>query len=96
MLTPESFSAKATLRAMMEVLHHFCRKKMKNPNNADVEERIKKATPLFDGGYTVGGLVGNGTGFVMRDAHGIRPAYYYVNDEVIVAASERASSKNIV
>src|SRR6185436_17353560 len=43
------------------------------------------------GGFTVGGLVGNGSSFVLRDAHGIRPAYYYVNDEVIVAASERAA-----
>ncbi len=40
---------------------------------------------LFDGGFTVGGLVGNGDSFVFRDAHGIRPAYYYVNDEVVVA-----------
>ena len=38
-----------------------------------------------------GGLIGNGVGFVMRDANGIRPCYYYVNDEVIVAASERAA-----
>ena len=38
-----------------------------------------------------GGLTGNGNGFVMRDAHGIRPCYYYIDDEVIVAASERAA-----
>ena len=36
-------------------------------------------------------LPGNGSGFVLRDAHGIRPCYYYMNDEVIVAASERAA-----
>ena len=47
--------------------------------------------PLFDGGYTIGGLLGNGYSFVTRDAHGIRPAYYYIDDEVIVAASERAA-----
>jgi amidophosphoribosyltransferase len=52
---------------------------------------LRKATPLFDGGFTIGGLLGNGHSFVMRDAHGIRPAYYYINDEVIVAASERAA-----
>lgn len=46
---------------------------------------------MFDGGFTVGGLIGNGFSFVMRDAHGIRPAYYYINDDVIVAASERAA-----
>jgi len=46
---------------------------------------------LFDGGFHVGGLLGNGTSFVFRDAHGIRPSYYYINEEVIVAASERAA-----
>ena len=46
---------------------------------------------MFDGGYTIGGLLGNGSSFVMRDAHGIRPAYYYVSEDVIVAASERAA-----
>ncbi len=50
---------------------------------------------LFDGGFTVGGLVGNGDSFVFRDAHGIRPAYYYVNDEVVVAASERAAIRTV-
>ena len=39
----------------------------------------------------MGGLVGNGHSFILRDAHGIRPAYYYIDDEVIVAASERAA-----
>lgn len=39
----------------------------------------------------MGGVTGDGTGFVFRDAHGIRPAYYYINDEVVVAASERAA-----
>jgi amidophosphoribosyltransferase len=52
---------------------------------------LKKAVPLFDGGFNFCGLVGNGSAFVMRDAHGIRPSYYYVNDDVIVAASERAA-----
>ena len=52
---------------------------------------FKKAVSLFDGGFTFGGLTGNGIGFVVRDAHGIRPCYYYVNDDVIVAASERAA-----
>ena len=47
--------------------------------------------PLFDGGFHVSGITGNGIGFVFRDAHGIRPSYYYVDDEVIVAASERAA-----
>ncbi len=89
---PGEFQKQSDLAAMMEVIHHFLSKEDdKNPNAADLATVLKKAVPLFDGGYTVGGLVGNGHSFVMRDAHGIRPAYYYVNDEFIVAASERAS-----
>jgi amidophosphoribosyltransferase len=44
---------------------------------------------MFDGGYFVGGLVGNGAGFALRDPHGIRPAYYYIDEEIVVATSER-------
>lgn len=91
-IDPGEFQKQSDLAAMMEVIHHFLAKEDdKSPNNADTTEVLKKATPLFDGGYTIGGLVGNGKSFVMRDAHGIRPAYYYINDEVIVAASERAA-----
>src|SRR5690606_14941425 len=49
----------------------------------------RKATALFDGGFVAGGLLGNGSAFVMRDKHGIRPAYYYQDEEIVVAASER-------
>jgi amidophosphoribosyltransferase len=52
---------------------------------------LKRAFKLFDGGYHVGGLIGSGEGFVMRDAHGIRPSYYYANDDVLVVASERSA-----
>jgi amidophosphoribosyltransferase len=91
-INPGDFQKQSDLAAMMEVLHHFLTKEdEKNPNDANICAMLKKATPLLDGGYTIGGLLGNGKAFVMRDAHGIRPAYYYVNDEVIVAASERAS-----
>src|SRR4030095_14221193 len=47
------------------------------------------------GGFTVGGLIGNGDAFVFRDVHGIRPAYYFVSDDVIVAASERAAIRTV-
>lgn len=91
-LNPGDFQKQSDLAAMMEVIHHFITKEDElHPNNADLVKALKKAAPLFDGGYTVGGLLGNGHSFVMRDAHGIRPAYYYINDEVIVAASERAA-----
>jgi amidophosphoribosyltransferase len=89
---PGDFQKQSDLAAMLEVLHHFLSlEDAKAPNNADVATVLRKATSLYDGGYTIGGLIGNGNSFVMRDAHGIRPAYYYINEDVIVAASERAA-----
>jgi amidophosphoribosyltransferase len=91
-VTPGSFEKQSDLAAMMEVIHHFLEKEEQiNPNNPNIVNVLKNAVPLFDGGFTVGGLLGNGFSFIMRDAHGIRPAYYYIDDEVIVAASERAA-----
>jgi len=91
-LDPGPFEKQSDLAAMMEVIHHFlCNEESINPNNPNIVDVLKKAVPLFDGGFTVGGLVGNGHSFILRDAHGIRPAYYYIDDEVIVAASERAA-----
>ncbi|MDE3124200.1 MAG: amidophosphoribosyltransferase [Bacteroidota bacterium] len=91
-IEPGEFQKQSDLAAMMEVVHHFLVKEdQNNPNQASIIQVLKKATPLFDGGYTFGGLTGNGYSFVMRDAHGIRPAYYFIHDEFIVAASERAA-----
>jgi amidophosphoribosyltransferase len=58
-------------------------------NNLDVVGILQKATEHFDGGYTIEGMIGNGDAFILRDPNGIRPAFYYADDEVIVAASER-------
>ncbi|HAN37376.1 MAG TPA: amidophosphoribosyltransferase [Chitinophagaceae bacterium] len=91
-IQPGDFQKQSDLAAMMETVHHYLvEEDERNPNGADVAALLRKATPLFDGGYTIGGLLGNGHSFVMRDAHGIRPAYYFINDDVIVAASERAA-----
>ena len=91
-IDPGPFEKQSDLAAMMEVIHHFLsNEESVNPNNPNIADALKKALPLFDGGFTVGGLVGNGHSFILRDAHGIRPAYYYIDDEVIVAASERAA-----
>src|SRR6187200_1439411 len=80
------------LAAMIEVVHGFlCKADEAAPQGYDIKEVLRKAVTLFDGGYHVAGLTGNGIGFVLRDAHGIRPSYYYINHEVIVAASERAA-----
>lgn len=55
----------------------------------DFHKILSKASRSFDGGYVIGGLVGNGDAFLLRDPNGIRPAFYYYNDEIVVAASER-------
>ena len=54
-----------------------------------MENVLKTTMPGFDGGYVVSGITGSGEMFAMRDSHGIRPAFYYINDEVAVLASER-------
>ena len=86
------FQKQSDLAAMMEVLYHFIVKADEsNQQQMDIVEVLKKALKLFDGGFHVGGITGNGIGFVFRDAHGIRPSYYYVDEDVAVAASERAA-----
>ncbi len=55
----------------------------------DVQRLLRRSSKKFDGGFAMVGLLGHGDAFVMRDKHGIRPAYYYIDDEVVVAASER-------
>lgn len=57
--------------------------------NIDLLNILKKSAHNWDGGYSIVGMLGHGDAFVMRDANGIRPAYYYFDDEVIVATSER-------
>ncbi|MBL7764926.1 MAG: amidophosphoribosyltransferase [Chitinophagaceae bacterium] len=78
------------LAAMIEVIHYYlCEEETKNPEFINWKEVLSKATALFDGGFVVEGLCGNGDSFVLRDKHGIRPAYYYISDEVVCVASER-------
>ena len=91
-ITPGPFQKQSDLAAMMEVVHKYLvEADIANPGRADIKKVLSEVIPMFDGGFTVGGLTGDGNGFVFRDAHGIRPCYYYINDEVIVAASERAA-----
>jgi amidophosphoribosyltransferase len=89
---PDEIDRQSDLGAMMDVIHHFLVKADEvSPEGLDIVHVLKKSVSLFDGGFTFGGLTGSGIGFVVRDAHGIRPCYYYADDEVIVAASERAA-----
>lgn len=91
-IDPGEFQRQSDLAAMMEVVHHFIVKADEaNPGNMSVAEVLRQAFSQFDGGYNVSGLIGNGDAFVVRDAHGIRPSYYYISEDVIVAASERAA-----
>lgn len=56
----------------------------------DIEKILKKASHDWDGGYAMAGLFGHGDAFVLRDPAGIRPAYWFENDEIAVVASERS------
>ena len=58
-------------------------------DNIEIANVLKTTMPHYDGGYVMCGLTGSGEMFAMRDPWGIRPAFYYRNDEVIVVASER-------
>ncbi|MFB6455905.1 amidophosphoribosyltransferase [Chitinophaga sp. Hz27] len=89
---PGEVHKNSDLAAMLEVVHHFISKEDEiRRNGLDVKHILQQAFSLFDGGYHAAGLIGTGDAFVIRDPHGIRPSYYYVNDDVIVAASERAA-----
>lgn len=58
-------------------------------DNLNMANILRRSAKNWDGGYTISGIVGNGDAFVMRDPAGIRPAFYYADDEIVVAASER-------
>lgn len=57
--------------------------------NLDLTRLLQRASRKFDGGYVMAGLIGHGDAFILRDPSGIRPAFYYQDDEVVVVASER-------
>lgn len=57
--------------------------------NLNIGNILRRSAKDWDGGYAITGIVGNGDAFVMRDPSGIRPAFYYYNDEFVIAASER-------
>lgn len=62
---------------------HYIEEKM------DLAQVLRKAAPFWDGGFVMCGLTGSGEMYAVRDAHGIRPAFYYADDEIAVIASER-------
>jgi len=63
--------------------------------NLDIQKVLKKSSKKWDGGYAIAGMLGHGDSFVMRDPHGIRPAYYFEDEEVVVVASERPAIQTV-
>ena len=61
----------------------------------NIKKILKKAAKNWDGGYAMAGMIGHGDSFVLRDPAGIRPAYYYKDDEVVVVASERPAIQTV-
>ncbi len=57
--------------------------------NLRIASFIRKSEKMWDGGYAICGMLGHGDSFVFRDPKGIRPAFYYISDEIVVTASER-------
>lgn len=61
----------------------------------DIQRLLRRACKKFDGGYVFGGMIGHGDAFMVRDPNGIRPAYWYMDDEIVVAASERPAIQTV-
>jgi amidophosphoribosyltransferase len=61
----------------------------------NIKKILKRSAKNWDGGYAMAGLLGHGDAFVLRDPAGIRPAYYYKDDEVVVVASERPAIQTV-
>ena len=66
----------------MEITHYI-------EERIDLANILRQSAPLWDGGFVMCGETGSGESYAMRDPHGIRPAFYYIDDEVVVLASER-------
>lgn len=83
-------------KANSTLYHKYCQQGIdgielarKIEDNIDMREVLEKPASTWDGGYVICGAIGSGDIFVLRDPHGIRPAFYYCDDEIFVAASER-------
>jgi len=62
----------------------------------DIRKILHEASKDWDGGYAIAGVIGHGDAFVTRDPNGIRPAFYYKDDEIVVVASERAVIQTVM
>ena len=64
--------------------------------HVDLSNMLSKCSPQWDGGYVICGLTGSGEAFSVRDPWGIRPAFYYADDEIVVLASERPVIQTVI
>lgn len=64
-------------------------------DNLDIQRLLQRSCKKFDGGYVFGGMIGHGDAFMVRDPNGIRPAYWYMDDEIVIAASERPAIQTV-
>lgn len=103
--TPKNYSDTVTIlenvghyldEENQELFRHYKDKGFQNreispliEENLDVAKVLSRASKRWDGGYVIAGIIGHGDGFAMRDPWGIRPGFYYYDDEVAVVASER-------
>ena len=88
-----------------EVISGYNRLKKKGVEKSDmppliekglnIEKILKKSSKKWDGGYAIAGMIGHGDSFVLRDPHGIRPAYFYEDEELVVVASERPAIQTV-
>jgi len=76
----------------------FSKKEISNKieESIDLQNVLKESSKKWDGGYSIVGMLGHGDSFVMRDPAGIRPAFYYYDDEIVVVASERAVIQTVM
>jgi amidophosphoribosyltransferase len=63
--------------------------------NINLRNILEESSKYWDGGYVIAGLIGHGDAFVTRDPNGIRPAYFYYDDDIVVAASERSAIRTV-
>lgn len=83
-------ASKADGYLILQLLAHYWEQALqRNPEGFSLPEVLRRAAVNFDGAYTLCGMTGDGMSFALRDPHGIRPGYYYFDEEVVVVASER-------
>lgn len=85
-------SCKADGYLLLQTIAHFLEKEVNiYPEAPNYSKILHQALNGLDGAFTLCGMVGNGDAFAIRDSHGIRPGYFFFNEEIFVVASERAA-----